>query len=292
MSPSVLGSQLHSAKSGLGFRWCALLTTAALGLSACATSPSTEQFTPLATAPISSCPIQPGAGNTGAAGTRTALSDTQVRDGAVIQDADVSSLDIRGNDVTVRNVSVNGHILVTGDRVVLDHVTAKGIAVSSASDVTIRYANIGSGDEDGIHITSDGGRLVRNVVLEYNYIHDPAVPATAHYDGTQIRGAQNVVIRCSTYDPGPYQDTFNAAIYLENANGGDSHVTIQDNWLRGFGFTFMIDAKDTTITGNVLGGLPRWGTCYPGRDMALAAVVATGNVSESTGSPVAVCTSR
>ncbi len=233
--------------------------------------------------------MQPGPSNTGASGTLTPQSDTVVKDGATIQNVDVTSLDITGSDVTVQNVNVAGNILVKGDRVTLDHVTAKAIAVSSASKVTIRFANLGASQDDAIHITSDSGRVVRDVLLEYNYIHNPQVPDTAHFDGTQIRGGDGVVIRCSTYDPGPYQQSFNAAIYLENANGGDRNITIQDNWLRGFGYTFMVDATGTTIRDNVLGGTPRWGTCYLGTDMSPTSVIASGNVAESDGSGMAVC---
>jgi hypothetical protein len=206
-----------------------------------------------------------------------------------VENAVFSNLNITGDDVMIRNVKVEGEILVTGDRVTLDHVTAQAIAISSASDVTVRFSDVGFGSDDAIHITSDRGRRVQNITLNNNYIHDPRVESTGHYDGTQIRGADNVMISCSTYDAGPYQPPFNAAIYLENANGGDNGATIRDNWLRGFGYVLMIDATGTTVSGNKIGGDIHWGTCYLGKDTPPSAVASHGNVLEASGEPIPVC---
>lgn len=147
--------------------------------------------------PDLSCKTRPSSDNTGANSVSAQRTDTKAADNAVIENVSVPSLDISGNDVTVRNVKVDGNIFIRGDRVSLDHVTTTGISISSASDVTIQYANIGFGADDGIHITSDRGRKVARITLEYNYIHDPRVEPTAHYDGTQIRGADTVSIVCS-----------------------------------------------------------------------------------------------
>ncbi len=210
-----------------------------------------------------------------------------LNDNAVLTNADVASLEVVGNNVTVSNVRVDGNVLVSGSHVTLDHVTAKGIAVSSASDVTIRYANIGFSGDDALHITSDSGSFVRDIRVEHNYIHDPRAPSSAHYDGTQIRGAANVSITCNTYDAGPYQDTFNAAIYLENANGGVSGVTVANNWLLGFAWTFMVSATGTVLTGNVIGGDIHWGTCYLAASSGPVSV--SGNVEAGSGQPLSPC---
>ncbi len=209
-----------------------------------------------------------------------------------MENSTVSDLHVAGNDVVIRNVKVEGEILVTGDRVKLDHVTTKGIAISSASDVTVTFTNIGEGSDDGIHVTSDRGRIARNITLSNNYIHDPRVEPTAHYDGTQVRGVDGLTITCSTYDPGPYKPPYNAAIYLEDANGGDARVLIRDNWLRGFGHNLMIAAKTVSITDNALGGDTHWGPCYLGEGTPSSAVTARGNFVESSGKQLTVCSSK
>jgi len=199
----------------------------------------------------------------------------------------VSSLEIQGTNVTVRNVSVAGGILVTGSGAFIDHVTTQGIAISSASNVTVQYANIGYSDADSIHITSDRGSYVTNVKLQYNYIHDPRVPAGAHYDGTQVRGADGVTISCSSYEAGSFLDTFNAAIYLEDANGGTSNVTVSNNWLSGSAFSIMMDARNTKLLNNQLSGDIHWDTCYVGTRVGTAGLVSSGNSRD--GVPINLC---
>jgi len=194
---------------------------------------------------------------------------------------------VSGSNVTVRNVSVAGNVYITGDNAVIDHVTTKGIAISSASGVTVQYTNVGFGDGDGIHVTSDGDSYIKNVKLLYNYVHDPRVPASAHYDGTQVRGADGVTIACSTYDAGAYLGSFNAEIYLEDANGGTSNVTVQNNWLYGGAFSVMMDARNTKLLGNQLGGDIHWNTCYLGTRVGNAGLVSTGNTRD--GQPINLC---
>jgi hypothetical protein len=168
----------------------------------------------------------------------------------------------------------------------IDHVTTQGIAISSASNVTVQYANIGYSTEDAIHVTSDRGRMVRNVVLNHNYIHDPRVPADAHFDGTQVRGADGITIKCSVYDPGPFRWTYNAGVYLEDANGGTAHARVTNNWLYGFAFPVMVDGRGSVFTNNRLGGDIKWDTCLLGKN---AAFTSYGNVWDATGAHVNLC---
>ncbi len=238
-------------------------------------------------APNNACAIKPAASNTGASGTRTNSSQTTLNNGAVLENANVSSLTIYGSNVTVRNVSVAGSILVAGDNVMIDRVTTQGIGISSASNVTVQYANIGFGPDDAIHVTSDGGRYINNVTLKYNYMHDPRVAPSAHYDGIQVRGAANSTIACNTIDPGPFQETFNAAVYLEDANGGENNIVVQNNWLYGFAFSVMMDARNTQLLGNQLGGDIHWGECYLGTRVGNAGLISTGNTRN--GQPTNLC---
>lgn len=208
------------------------------------------------------CRMKPTSRNTGATGQLRDKDRTVLGDGARLRNARVSSLEITGTDVKVENVHVDGNILVSGDKVSIKRVTAKHIGISSARNVVVARANIGYGAEDGIHVTSDGGRLVRRVVLRYNLIHHPRAPEGSHYDGTQVRGVDNMVIRCSTYRAGPYQETFNAGVFLENANGGVSNVTVERNWLYGSAWSVMVSANSARFIRNKLGGDIHWGYCY------------------------------
>ncbi len=205
----------------------------------------------------------------------------------MLQNANVSSLEIRGSNVTVKNVAVAGGILVAGNNAMIDHVTTQNIGISSASGVTVQYTNIGFGQEDAIHVTSDSGSYIQNVTLKYNYLHDPRVAPSSHYDGIQVRGASNSTIACNTIDPGPFQWTFNAAVYLEDANGGDNNIVVQNNWLNGFAFSVMMDARNITLLGNQLGGDIHWGECYVGTGVGNPGLTSTGNTRD--GQPVSLC---
>jgi hypothetical protein len=234
--------------------------------------------------------LKPSAANTGATGSRSRSSVSVLNDGQTLQNADVAnSIEIRGNNVTVRNVSVAGNILVTGDNAMIDHVTAQGVAISSASGTTLQYANIGYSKEDGIHVTSDRGRMIRNAVLRYNYVHEPRVPSDAHYDGTQVRGVDGLTVDCSVYDPGPFQWTLNAAVYLEDANGGDTNVRVTNNWLYGHAFPVMVDAGTSTFTNNRIGGDIKWDVCYPGKNLNTSNFKSSGNVWDATNAKLNLC---
>lgn len=213
---------------------------------------------------LARCRMKPSNDNTGARGQLQDVNVTELGDGARLSNARVSSLTITGTDVKVKNVHVDGRILITGEKVRLRRVTAQHIGISSAMDVVVAKSNVGYSTEDGIHVTSDGDRFIRRVVLRYNYIHHPQAPPDAHYDGTQVRGVDDLVIRCSTYDAGPFQDTFNANIYLENANGGVYNATIARNWLYGSAWSVMISAESARVIRNKFGGDIHWGYCYLG----------------------------
>jgi hypothetical protein len=239
--------------------------------------------------PSDRCELKPSASNTGSTGPLKNSSTTVLNNGQTLENVRVKELEIRGKDVTVRNVEATGYILVTGDDALIDHVSTPGIGISSASGITVQYTNIGNGDGDGIHVTSDGGRLIRNVVLKYNFIHSPKVPDDAHYDGTQVRGVKGLVISCSMYDPGKYRDPYNAAIYLEDANGGNTKVSIEHNWLYGFGFSVMIDSPKTRIIGNRIGGDVHWGTCDLGDSVSVSSLKIRDNINDQTHKHESMC---
>jgi hypothetical protein len=232
--------------------------------------------------------MKPSAENTGAADHLKGSSTTVLNNGEKLENVRVRDLEIRGKNVTLRNVEA-GSILITGNNAMLDHVSATGIAISSASGATVRYSNISKSDEDGIHITSDRGSMVKNVILSHNFIHNPKVPESAHYDGTQVRGVKGLLISCSTYEPGKYRSPYNAAIYLEDANGGNTKVSIENNWLYGFGFSVMIDSPKTRIIGNRIGGDIHWDTCDLGDSVSVSSLKIRDNIDDETLAPEPIC---
>jgi hypothetical protein len=245
-----------------------------------------------------SCTIKPNATNVGASGALTTIStgDMTIGDGETLENVYLTNggITVGGDNVTIRNVHASGGLFIyLSDSVLVDHFTGNDAsAISSSTNVTIQYSNLGPVTDDGIHVTSDRGSMNTNIKLLYNYVHDPNVPSDAHYDGTQVRGVNGLTINCSNYDAGTYQPMYNSEIYLENANGGNSNVTISNNWLYGAGYVLMMNSNSNThITGNRFGGDIHWGYCYknnasgesyPGFSMS-------GNIDESSGAPV-TCT--
>lgn len=207
------------------------------------------------------CAYRPTRSNSGARGALQQRGATTLADGSTLQDVRVPSLEISGSDVTVRNVQVDGRVLVTGDRVRIRRVTAQGVGISSASDVSVKRSRIESSPDDAFHVTSDAGELVTNVTLDHNFVHRPVTPSENHYDGVQVRGADGMRISCSTFRAGRYHDNFNAAVFLENANGGTSDVEVDHNWFFGFAFSVMVDSPSSTFTDNKIGGDIQWGPC-------------------------------
>jgi hypothetical protein len=241
----------------------------------------TPSPTPTPTPPPtdSSC-VKPTAANTGATGTRTASSVTALNtNGQVLEDVNVTSLTINAANVTVRNVQVNGRILVnrSADNATIERVTAKHIGFSSSLGTKVLNSRITNSTEDGWHITGDSGRRVEGVVLRGNLVDAPVPPSGAHYDGLQVRGANNLLVECNTINLGPYQDTFTAAVFLENANGGNTGVKVLNNWLDGGGY--IIYPGGGEFSRNVFGSQARWGICYGG------AQTGSGN-TRADGTPV------
>lgn len=253
------------------------------------TPPVPPSSTPAQAEQSSGCEVKPSADNTGASGTLQDNSTQVLQDGETLENVRVDGLEIQGTSVVVRNVEVAGTILVLGDDVLLDRVTAASVAISSASRVTVQYTRIGDSQEDGITVTSDRGRMAENILLTHNYVATPNVDDEAHYDGTQVRGVDQLRIHCSTYDAGPYQPMYNAAIFLEDANGGNTEVSLEHNWLYGSGFSLMIGSEGARIVGNRIGGDIHWGTCALGRKLDVATLEVRDNYNENSQRPDPVC---
>jgi hypothetical protein len=162
--------------------------------------------------------------------------------------------------------------------------------VSSANGALIERNNmINDSGDDTFHVTSDQGAYVDTITIRGNYVHDPSV-ANSHYDALQVRGASNVLVECNTFDLGPYNPEFNAAIYLENDNGGYSNARVLNNWLLGGAFNVMLGGANdagVVLDGNKLGGDVKWGLCMA-QDPSSQPAEQSGNTLN--GAPVEPCT--
>jgi hypothetical protein len=214
-----------------------------------------------ASAPTPTCRAKPDATNTGASG-QLKLSNVRSLAKRNSKLSDVSlkqTLVVSGDGSVVRNVSVNGRVIVTGNDVTLDHVTAKNVTLSGASHLTVSNANL-SGGGTAIYLTSERGAAhpVSRVKLVGNYIHDPASAKLGSYSGTHLHGAKDVTISCSNYTIGDYGK---AAIIMEDVNGGTSDVVVRNNWLSGGEFTLSTDAEQVTVAKNVFESSDRSSLC-------------------------------
>jgi len=211
-----------------------------------------------ASARTPSCRAKPDATNTGASGQLNVSSVRSLakRDSKLTDVSLKRTLVVSGDGSVVRNVSVNGRIIITGDDVTLDHVTAKSVILSGASHLTVSNANL-SGGGTAIYVTSDraAAHRVSRVKLVRNYIHDPDSKKRSSYSGTHLHGAKDVTISCSNYTVG---GSGKAAIFMD---GGTSDVVVSNNWLSGGEFTVSTDAKQVTLTKNVFDTAARSRLC-------------------------------
>lgn len=208
---------------------------------------------------------RPGAATTGVVAGRTLsplAAGTVSASGTVADRVVTGDVTFTGSDLTVRNVRVTGHVLFTGQNVVVEDSEFGSMALSGARNVRISRVEVfGNPGQDGIHITSDRGR-VRDVVVEDTWIHDPKVTADSHYDGIQVRGVDRLTLRRLSIDLGPFAPQHNAALFLENANGGNSVVRVEDSWLLGGGYVLYSFGTQVSVRDSVL-GQGNWGVFFP-----------------------------
>jgi hypothetical protein len=251
---------------------------------------------PTATPPPSpSGCVQPNATNTGATGTLAAYNGPRVIDtpGTVVENKQISGdIVITAPNVVVRNSRSDGIIYIHpgGDNAVVSNVNGKGVTVSSANGALIERNNmINDSGDDTFHVTSDQGAYVDTITIRGNYVHDPSV-ANSHYDALQVRGASNLLVECNTFDLGRYNPEFNAAVYLENDNGGYSNARVVNNWLLGGAFNVMLGGANdggVILDGNKMGGDVGWGLCMA-QDPSSKPAQQSGNTLN--GVPVKPCT--
>ncbi len=248
----------------------------------------------LATPPDNPCPARPTAVNTGPPpGTSlTPHPGGEIRQGNAILDGQEFSglVTIYAKNVTIRNSVAAEGIVIAGSDATIDHVRTRGIGINTGDRHVIRYTEI-SGGADQIHIDSSA-MLVSDVTVESSYLHDPNPQPDAHFDAMQVRGVSGLQVSCSDLDLGPYESTYNAAIYLEWVAVGNRDVTIDHNWINGGGFAVYVDAENLRITNNRFGRDAHWAPCNNDRRNSGGGVrpfVSKGNVWDDTGAPLNLC---
>jgi hypothetical protein len=245
----------------------------------------TTTATPTPTpAPSSGACVKPDVTNTGPSGTLTAYSGSSYVStaGTVIENRTINgNLTIAADNVILRNSVVTGALGVTErSGVRISNVTMREFSISSAVDVVLDRSEITGSIADGMHVTSDGNQMNRDIVITNNLIHNPKPGAGSHYDGLQVRGVDGLDLLCNNFDLGPAQFEYNAALYLEPANGGHSGVVVDNNWLSGGGYIFHYGADNdgaTRLTNNHFGGDPYWGPSAVCHTSGAVPAVQTGN---------------
>lgn len=230
---------------------------------------ATMSATPTATATPtqpSGC-TKPTSATAGAQGTMTkTLTGEQkiTTAGTVITDTHITGgVEIDAANVTLRNdVIDSGVYLVQAPGATIDHVTS-GDAVTNSSSKNFTLTNSvisDNGDTDPTYLTSDRATHIDGVTMTGNLVQltDFDTGTSNHVDGLQVRGADNVVISCNAFEyAGAFHDIIDAAVYIEDANGGNHNVAIDHNWLDGpWGYYSLriMTATGLSITNNAIDG--------------------------------------
>lgn len=195
-----------------------------------------------------------------------------------------------GNNLTFKNCNFEDGVIFYGDNVRVENCLIKGgVSFSGSANGVLDRNNIFE-YADGIHVTSDSGQ-VTNLTISNNYVHHPAAVCGSHTDGLQVRGINGLTVTNNAIDIGPEQivcgeGIVNAAIYLEDDNGGNSNVTIAGNYLNGGGYIVRLQhTVNLRITSNRFG--PDMLFDFIEDETNPGDVVEfTGNVVDATGAPI------
>ena len=112
-------------------------------------------------------------------------------------------------------------------------------------------------------MTSGDGPRAADVLIEGSWVHSPQVEADSHYDGIQVRGVDHLTLRGNTFDLGPWNERYNAAIFLEEANGGNVDVLVERNTVNGGGYALYVAGQGVRLIDNRFGRDANWGLLYP-----------------------------
>jgi hypothetical protein len=285
-------------------RWIAILLSGALLVACGGGGGVNDKPTPAPPAAPPGGQVRPDASNTGVPGgtllrpwTGGATLQTP---GVVLDGHDFPALPagsyyrITADHATLRNCRMASSLLIqlaTHVRVERCEIVG-GVSISGAANVVLDRNHIHGSEDDLLHVTSDTGR-VRHITLSNNFVHAPRPACGAHADGLQARGVDHLSLVNNVIDMGPWRqvcglDALNAAVFLEAANGGNTHLLLDGNHLNGGGYTLRIGpAAAVRVVRNRFGRDERYGpvlvTAAPG-----SLVEATDNRREDTGEAVPV----
>lgn len=184
------------------------------------------------------------------------------QDGATIEGYEVTgSIIIDADNVTVRNVIIRAgdHYPIDVERgrvgALIEDVEIDGrgrtrVAIC-CSNYTVRRANI--------HNVIDGPRVGDNTTVEDSYIHDLVARTGTHNDGIQSTGGTNIVIRRNHIDN---KNSQTSAILIAPNAKSVSEVTVEDNLLRGGGYTLYFFDRSGVVRGNRFDDSHRYGAVH------------------------------
>ena len=231
-------------------------------------SPSPSATSPEATPPTGGSGVDAGPDTTGVpGGVRLEPHDagTEDRDGLVLDGVLVAGdLELVGEGQVLRNSRIEGQLVVRGADITVEDSEVGGLAITSATGVVARRVEVfGHLGSDGIHVTSDSGARASDILVEGCWVHSPQVEAQSHYDGIQVRGVDGLTLYGNTFDLGPWQEPYNAAIFLEDANGGNVDVLVERNIINGGGYAVYVQGQDVRFVDNRFGRDAKWALIFP-----------------------------
>ena len=195
----------------------------------------------------------PTAATTGTSGTLTSGTVDYNASGVTYNNLNVtnaSTRDLVGSNNTFNNCHFNSATWVissTGNT--FNNCTfTQNITAASSSNMTLYRCKItGYDDQDGMHITSDRGTMCDNILIQECYSGSPTATSGNHVDALQVRGSTGLHMIGNYFHQGnTFSSLFNAALFLEEANGGNSGFLIEDNYFKGGGWwTTYLDGTGT-----------------------------------------------
>lgn len=173
------------------------------------------------------------------AGGRNTQSNVTITDKVITGD-----LTLAGSNVTLRRCRITGHLILSqGTGYTLDQCDVGSIALSGAKTVRITSMKIINNlGKDAIHVTANPtapeGRS-QDVIMDTVYAsitRDEVLASGNHYDGIQLRGVLGLTLRNFALLQEPFTSRYNACIFVQEANGGNTDVVFEDGWVRGGGY--------------------------------------------------------
>jgi hypothetical protein len=165
----------------------------------------------------------------------------------------VGNLTLAGSNVTLIGCKVVGELIVRGNDFIAEDSDIGALSLSGAKRVRAsRVRTTGVVGKDGVHVTSDVGRC-EDIVLEDSYIGNPMLTDGSHYDSIQVRGVDRLTLRGNYFDQGTiFDSSYNATVFLEDAQGGNYDIDIHNNWLRAAGYyNVRLYGYNQTLDNNV-----------------------------------------